>query len=52
MTCYVKTTQCEDGIVKREKKVREPPNVTKELSYVVLKQHNVRMEQSNVRKKN
>ena len=51
MTCYVRTTQCEDGIVKREKKVREPPNVTKELSHVVLKPHNVRMEPSNVRKK-
>ena len=33
------------------KKVREPPNVTKELSYVILKSQNVRMKPSNVRKK-
>ena len=32
------------------KKVREPPNVTKEPSYVMLKPHNVRMEPSDVRK--
>ena len=43
--------KCEDGIVKREKKVREPPNVTKELSHVISKPHNVRMKPSNVRKK-
>ena len=34
-----------------EKKVRKPPNVTKELSYVMLKLHNVRMKPLNVRKK-
>ena len=34
-----------------KKKVREPLNVTKELSHVILKLHNVAMEQSNVRKK-
>ena len=33
------------------KKVRETPNVTKELSRVMLEPHNVRMEPSNVRKK-
>ena len=33
------------------KKVREPPNVTKEPSYVMLKPHNMRMEPSDVRKK-
>ena len=33
------------------KKVREPPNVKKELSHVMLELHNVRMEPSNVRKK-
>ena len=32
-------------------KVRESPNVTKELSDVMLKLHTVRMEPSNVRKK-
>ena len=38
-------------MVKCEKKVTKPPNVTKELSYVILELHNVRMEPSNVRKK-
>ena len=42
---------CENGIVKCEKKVREPPNMTKELSYVMLEPHNVMMELSNVKKK-
>ena len=37
--------------VKCEKKVREPFNVTKELSYVMLEPHNVKIELSNVRKK-
>ena len=35
----------------RKKKKREPPNVRKELSYVMLELHNARMEPSNVRKK-
>ena len=29
ITCDVGTTQCEDRTIKYEKKVREPPNVTK-----------------------
>ena len=33
------------------KKIREPPNVIKELSHVMLELHNVRMKPSNVRKK-
>ena len=33
------------------KKVREPPNMRKELSHVMLELHNVRMEPSSVRKK-
>ena len=33
------------------KKIREPPNVRKELSHVILELHNVRIEPSNVRKK-
>ena len=33
------------------KKVREPPNVTKELLHMMLELHNVMMKQSNVRKK-
>ena len=36
VTCDVGTTQCEDEAVKCEKKVREPLNVTKELSHVKL----------------
>ena len=34
-----------------KKKVTEPPNVTKELSHVILELHNVRIDPSNVRKK-
>ena len=32
------------------KRIREPPNVTKELSHVMLEPHNVWMKLSNVRK--
>ena len=32
-------------------KIREPLNMTKELSYVMLELHNVRIKSSNVRKK-
>ena len=49
--CNVGTTQYENGTVKCEKKVREPPNMRKELSHVMLELHNVRMKLSNVRKK-
>ena len=48
VTSDVKTAQCEDGTVKCKKKVREPPNVTKELSYMMLELHNVRMKPSSV----
>ena len=48
--CDVGTAQYEDGTIKCEKKAMEPPNVTKELSYVMLELHNVKMEPSNVRK--
>ena len=51
ITCNVGTAQYEDEIVKCEKKIREPPNVTKELSHVMLKLHNMRMKLSNMRKK-
>ena len=51
VTYNVGTTQYEDGTVKCEKKKREPPNVTKELLYVMLEPHNVRIKQSNIRKK-
>ena len=40
-----------NGNVKSKKKVRESPNVRKELSHVMLELHNVRIKQSNVRKK-
>ena len=33
------------------KKIREPPNVTKEQSHVTLELHSMRMESSNMRKK-
>ena len=45
------TAQCEVGTIKCEKKIREPSNVRKELSYVILKLHNVKLEPLNVRKK-
>ena len=51
VTCDIGTAQCEDGTIKCEKKVREPPNVRKELSHVMLESHNVRMEPLSLRKK-
>ena len=33
------------------KQIKEPHNVTKELTYVMLELHNVKMKPSNVRKK-
>ena len=51
ITCDVRTVQCEDGTVKYEKKVREPPNVRKELSYMILELHTVKIELLNVKKK-
>ena len=49
--CDVGTAQCEDETVKYEKKVREPPNVRKELSHMMLELHNVKMKPLSVRKK-
>ena len=43
VTYDVGTAQCEDRTVKYEKKVRELPNVRKELSHMMLKLYNVRM---------
>ena len=51
VTSDVETAQCEDETVKCKKKVREPPNVTKELSYMMLELHNVRMKPSSVWKR-
>ena len=51
VTCSVGTAQYEDRTIKCEKKVKEPPNVRKELSYVILELHNLRMEPSSMRKK-
>ena len=43
--CDVGTAQCEDKTIKyEERKVREPFNVRKELSHVMLELHNMRME--------
>ena len=51
ITCDTGTRQCEDDIIKFEKKIREPPNVTKVQSYAMSVLHNVMMVQLNVRKK-
>ena len=51
VTCDVGIAQCEDETVKYEKKVREPLNVRKELSRIMLELHNMKMEPSNVEKK-
>ena len=51
VTCDVGTAQCKDGTIKCEKKIREPPNVTKVQLHVMLVPHNMRMVLSNVRKK-
>ena len=51
VTCDVGTAQYENGTVKCEKKVSGPPNIRKELSYGMLELHNMKMEPSNVRKK-
>ena len=51
VTCYVGTAQYENEIVKCEKKVREPPNMTKELSHMMLELHNVRTKSLNMIKK-
>ena len=49
--CDVGTVEWDNRTIKCEKKIREPPNVTKEQLHVMLKLHNVRMIPSNVRKK-
>ena len=49
--CDIGIAQCDDRTIKCDKKVREPPNVGKELSYVILELHNVRMKLLNVIKK-
>ena len=51
VTCDVGTTQYKDGSIKSEEKKKEPPNVTKVLSNLILELYNVKMELSNVRKK-
>ena len=43
VTCDIGIAQCEDRTVKCEKKVRELPNVRKELSHMMLELYNVRM---------
>ena len=51
LICDIETAQCDDGTVKCEKKVREPPNVRKELSYLILELHTVKIESLSMRKK-
>ena len=51
VTCDVGIAQCEDETVKCEKKVREPLNVTKELSHVKLELQNTWIKPSNVKEK-
>ena len=48
--CNVGVAQCENRTIKCEKKLKEPPNVTKIQSHVMFVLHNVRMKPSNVRK--
>ena len=50
VTYEVGTAQCEDEIVKCEKKVMELLNVRKEQSHVMLELQNVKMEPSSMRK--
>ena len=33
--CDIRTSQCEDGTIKYEKKIKKPPNVTKRQSHVI-----------------
>ena len=49
-TCDVGIAQYEDETVKCEKKKKEPENVTKVLSIMMLELHNMRIEPLNVRK--
>ena len=53
--CYVDTAECDNGIIKHEKKKKikkkELPNVTKEQWHMMLVPHSARMEPSNVREK-
>ena len=51
VTCDIGITQYEDETVKCEKKIKEPMNVTKVQSYMMLELHNVMMKPLNVRKK-
>ena len=50
-TCDIGIAQYKNGTIKCEKKVREPPNVRKELSHVMLELQNVKMKPLSVRKK-
>ena len=49
--CDIGTTQCNDVTIKYKGKKREPLNVIKVQSYVMLVLPNVKMEPLNVRKK-
>ena len=43
VTCDISIAQCEEGTIKCEKRIREPLNVVKVQSHVMLVLHNVRM---------
>ena len=49
--CDVSTTQYKDGTIKCEKKIKEPPNMTKIQSHMMLVLHNLGMVTTNVKKK-
>ena len=49
--CEKRTVTCDVETTNVRKKVRELPNMRKELSHVMLKLHNVKMKPSNMRKK-
>ena len=42
ITCDVGIAKCENGTAKREKTVKEPPNLEKKWSHMMLELHNVR----------
>ena len=48
VACDVGTTQCKDDTIKYEKKIREPLNVTKVHSHMMLVLHNIKMVPSSV----
>ena len=50
VTCDIGIAQCENDTIKCEKTIREPLNVRKVQSHVILVLHNVKMVSLNVKK--